>query len=225
MNNELPLYQCHKRVRAAKIEHINVFNENGDAELICEGGYETSVAGEWLARVAPPGAAHSLIGGYIVQYGDGYASWSPAAAFEDGYTLIEQPKPAEPQPPVQAPPVDRSAQQLSSGEPVDDEHRMINPATGLQKDYVVLTAEERAKGFVRPVRNTYVHVGHGAKFDGPVQMTRGSGCGAATTISRDIAETYARDPKFYSGTFCIGCRTHLPLSEFVWDGTNEVVGS
>src|SRR5262249_2207817 len=53
----------------------------------------------------------------------------------------------------------------------------------------------------------------------------GKGCGAVTTMSRDIAETYARDPKFYGGTFCIGCGKHLPVEEFVWEGTQEVVGN
>jgi hypothetical protein len=28
------------------------------------------------------------VGGYFVQYADGYKSFSPAAAFEEGYTLI-----------------------------------------------------------------------------------------------------------------------------------------
>jgi len=38
-------------------------------------------------------------------------------------------------------------------------------ATGQQKAYVVLSAEERAKGFVRPVRRSYKHVGPaGPKF-------------------------------------------------------------
>ena len=73
----------------------------------------------------------------------------------------------------------------------------------------LLSEEERAKGYVRPVRRSYVHLK----------------CGAVTTMAQSIAETYARDPKFYSGTFCIGCRTHLPLDEFRWDGTNETVGS
>jgi hypothetical protein len=40
-----------------------------------------------------------------------------------------------------------------------------------------------------------------------------------------IAETYAREPKYYGSTFCCGCRTHLPVAEFLWDGTNERVGS
>ena len=99
--------------------------------------------------------------------------------------------------------------ELASGAPVDDEHREINPHTGQQKDYVVLSEAERAKGFVRPVRNSYVH----------------KTCGVNTIMSNKIAETYARDPTFYSGTFCIACKTHFPLTEFLWDGTDEQVGS
>lgn len=78
-------------------------------------------------------------------------------------------------------------------------------ADGQQQGYVVLTHEERAKGFVQPVRNKYVH-----KI-----------CGAVTRMSQSLSETCARDPWFYSGTFCVGCRTHFPLDQFIWDGTEE----
>jgi hypothetical protein len=115
--------------------------------------------------------------------------------------------------------------QLTDGSPVTPDHREIDPATGMQKGYVVLSPEERAKGFVRPVRRSYVHIGQGAEFDGHVQIKNGTGCGTVTTMGIALAETYARDPYFYSGTFCCGCRKHLPLTEFVWDGTNEQVGS
>lgn len=97
---------------------------------------------------------------------------------------------------------------LTDGNPVTEDHREIKK-NGQQKGYVVLTEEERAKEFVRPVRNVYLH----------------KKCGAATTINMSIAETYARNPKFYSATFCVGCRKHFPLSEFVWDGTDDIVGS
>jgi hypothetical protein len=83
---------------------------------------------------------------------------------------------------------------------------------GMQENYLILSDEERAKGFVRPVRRTYIH----------------TKCGAATKMGQDIAETYAREPSFYSGTYCIGCKTHLPVGEdgeFVWDGTLEKVGT
>lgn len=75
--------------------------------------------------------------------------------------------------------------------------------------YLVLSDEERAKGFVRPVRRKYVH----------------TECGVVTTMSVAIAETYAREPRFYGATYCVGCQMHLPVAEFIWDGTSEVVGS
>lgn len=101
---------------------------------------------------------------------------------------------------------------LSDGTQVYPEHRNIDPTSGMQQGYVVLAEEERAKGFVRPLRRTYVH----------------EKCGAATTMGQTIAETYARNPFFYSGTFCVGCRNHFPVGlngEFVWDGTKEKVGT
>lgn len=107
------------------------------------------------------------------------------------------------------PPVDRSKRTLTDGSPETPDHRSIDPATGMQKGYIVLSAEERAKGFVRPVRRTYTH----------------NVCGDQTTMNAALAETYARDPEFYDGTFCSNCKTHRPLSEFVWTGTAERVGS
>jgi hypothetical protein len=82
---------------------------------------------------------------------------------------------------------------------------------GQYEDYWVLSQEERAKGFVRPVRRKYVH----------------QKCGTVTSMSLAIAETYATDPKFYGSTFCCACRGHFPVGEdgeFVWDGTTEKVG-
>ncbi|RWQ12381.1 hypothetical protein [Mesorhizobium sp.] len=101
---------------------------------------------------------------------------------------------------------------LTDGSPVSPDHREVNPATGQQKAYVVLADEERAKGFVRPVRRTYTHLK----------------CHSDTTMGQTLAETYARDPHFYSGTFCCACRAHFPVGEdgeFVWQGTQEKVGT
>ncbi len=80
--------------------------------------------------------------------------------------------------------------------------------------YLVLSDEERAQGFVRPYRTAYVH----------------DICGTVTSMGRAIAETYARDPKFYGGTYCVTCQKHRPVSEFRWVTTegnfsDEVVGS
>lgn len=150
---------------------------------------------------------------------------------------------------------------LTDGSPVTDDHRDIDPATGLQKGYVVLSEEERAKGFVRPVRDAYVHVGarpaHPVRELTPEEIERhkpfryvayeaypegesavvgrywtadqlNSGCGQTTTMGRALAETYARDPAFYGGTYCATCRSHFPVGaqgEFVWAGTDERVGT
>ena len=126
------------------------------------------------------------------------------------------------------PPVDRSKRCSSKGGPLEDGYNEISPATGQQRDYVVLCPNERAKGFVRPVRKSYVHVGkvpEGEKLEYPYRKIYPRGCGTRTTMSDSIAETYARDPKFYSGTFCCSCMEHRPLDEFVWEGTTEQVGS
>lgn len=99
-----------------------------------------------------------------------------------------------------------------TNDPEEARNSGIDPATGMQNKYVVLSDEERAKGFVRPVRRTYIH----------------TACGAATTMGIAIAETYARDPGYYGGTFCAKCRDHFPVGpdgEFVWDGTDEKVGT
>lgn len=89
--------------------------------------------------------------------------------------------------------------------------RNIGP-DGMQEKYLVLSDEERAKGFVRPLRTAYRH----------------ETCGTVTTMGVAIAETYARNPTFYGGTYCVGCQDHFPVGadgQFVWDGTDEKVGT
>jgi hypothetical protein len=96
-----------------------------------------------------------------------------------------------------------------SGKPIDEHTREINEATGMQNDYIVLCEEERKKGFVRPYRDRYTHIS----------------CSTVTTMGRALSETYATNPKFYSGTFCCGCRAHFPVDEFVWTVDGQIVGS
>lgn len=76
---------------------------------------------------------------------------------------------------------------------------------GMAEAYLVLSDEERAKGFVRPVRTSYIH----------------TVCGAVTTMNQAIAETYARNPGFYGSTYCVRCLNHRPVGangEFLWMG-------
>lgn len=84
----------------------------------------------------------------------------------------------------------------------------INPETGMHQDYWVLSDEERAKGFVKPVRTSYIHVR----------------CGVKTSMNIKLAETYAANPWFYSGTFCAACREHFSLDQFRWVNNNGTDG-
>lgn len=118
----------------------------------------------------------------------------------------------------------------TSGRPVNEvlADQKADPPEGQHKDYIVLCEDERKKGFVRPVRRKYIHVGVGGSEIDPNNPARHGrtegGCGVLTQMGQAIAETYARDPKFYSHTFCVGCNKHLPVEEFVWED-GSVVGS
>src|SRR5258708_1389367 len=80
--------------------------------------------------------------------------------------------------------------------------------------YLVLSDEERAKGFVRPVRRAYRH--------------QDPECGAVTCMGQALAETYARDPALYGATCCCGGRMHRPVvvpGEVTWltpDGPSDM---
>lgn len=84
---------------------------------------------------------------------------------------------------------------------------------GQKKDHWILPEEERAKGFVRPVRRSYVH----------------ETCGTVTTMPTAIAETYARNPYYYGSTFCCGCGDYYRVGatgQFIWDDrSKEKVGT
>lgn len=97
----------------------------------------------------------------------------------------------------------------TTDDPNDPDLRKIRPITHMQEKYLVLSDDERAKGFVRPLRRTYIH----------------EACGAATTMGQAIAGTYARDPGFYGGTYCVKCRNHFPVGadgQFVWEDGSKV---
>lgn len=127
------------------------------------------------------------------------------------------------------PPADRSKLCTTSGEPVDKVRAEQTEETGQHKGYIVLCPEERAKGFVRPYRDSYKHVGRLEPIVGPkltlASEHRVGGCNTVTTMGRALSETYARDPKFYGATFCVNCNRHLPVSEFVWTADGQQVGS
>ena len=86
-------YKCHKIVQAAII--TNIRPEQGGYKRLClDSGGDKVMPFEWVKKNNPQ------IGGYFVLYADGYMSYSPWQAFEEGYELLElvdQPVP-EPEP-------------------------------------------------------------------------------------------------------------------------------
>ena len=72
----LPRYTCHKQVWALKIKSVEA-----DSLTFEDDGYAPrAVDPRYIAKHSPQP------GGYWVQYEDGYESYSPAEAFEQGYT-------------------------------------------------------------------------------------------------------------------------------------------
>lgn len=76
---EMPKYQCHKQVWALKIKKIK-----GTELVVDEPHFAPIPVGQsWIDKHNPEP------GGYYVVYQDGYASYSPAGAFESGYTSMD----------------------------------------------------------------------------------------------------------------------------------------
>ena len=89
---EMPKYKCHKKVCALKIAHLQYTNASGDEEAESDGsmlmtpmddGYAPFILDKEYVQKHKP-----KIGGYYVVYEDGYKSFSPAQAFEEGYTPL-----------------------------------------------------------------------------------------------------------------------------------------
>lgn len=86
---EMPRYQCHKQVWALKIAEVKdptePGNETDGSRIIipAERGFapfRVDHAYVWKHKPEP--------GGYYVVYSDGYKSYSPAKAFEEGYDRL-----------------------------------------------------------------------------------------------------------------------------------------
>jgi hypothetical protein len=76
---------------------------------------------------------------------------------------------------------------------------------------------EAQKGYVRPFRDAVVHVrrdGAGRKILCPV-----------TILPKDHSDFHARQPGVIDRVKCTTCRAEYAASEFVWNGSDEVVGT
>ena len=79
----MPSYKSHKVVQALKIKLIELKDDGGMVFWPVEEGYDpVPLDPAYVVKHAP------VSGGYYVVYADGYESWSPAKAFEEGYKRI-----------------------------------------------------------------------------------------------------------------------------------------
>ena len=93
MDTNLPKYQSHKTVQAFKIKQIILNPSSYSKNLIVVDSSITIipvdvnikpilVSGDYFLKHQPQ------MGGYYILYTDGYESFSPAKAFEEGYSPI-----------------------------------------------------------------------------------------------------------------------------------------
>jgi hypothetical protein len=78
---QMPKYKCHKEVWALKIKSI----ERGAVTKI---SFEEPEYSSIIVSYAYDVKHNPEVGGYYVVYEDGYQSYSPAQAFESGYTRM-----------------------------------------------------------------------------------------------------------------------------------------
>lgn len=79
----------------------------------------------------------------------------------------------------------------------------------IKKATYILTDKERDRGYVRPVRQTYTH----------------KKCGKDTMLAIALAQGFAGDLSFLREAYCTTCGKHFPVSDFLWEETEEEVGS
>lgn len=89
---EMPRYKCHKEVWALKIAELKWHDSEGNripggaAWLTpADAGFAPFLTPVGFEQKCKPVAADL---GYYVVYQDGYTSWSPTKAFEEGYTRL-----------------------------------------------------------------------------------------------------------------------------------------
>lgn len=100
-------------------------------------------------------------------------------------------------------------------DPNDPGLHQVRP-DGQNKKYLVIP-ESPNQSRVRPLRYSYKHLA----------------CGGSTRMNEAIAESYAKNPNFYTHTMCVHCKAHFALfndtekknHNFVWEEDGTPVGS
>lgn len=78
-----PVYVCHKRVQALQIKAVTDLATGSVSVEFTDEAFKSYIAdSSMIVRYKP------VPGDYFVLYPDGYKSFSPKQAFEEGYTLM-----------------------------------------------------------------------------------------------------------------------------------------
>lgn len=87
---QMPRYRCHKEVWALEIESVDTRTGAWVLRFKDHAFAPREVTGQWFRKHVRDAAEADggLSGGYFVVYADGYESWSPKAAFEEGYAKL-----------------------------------------------------------------------------------------------------------------------------------------
>lgn len=86
LERPMPLYACHKRVRALRIANLDIHADGSATITPKEDGFAPfATRPGWGERYG--GTLRDP--GVFVQYEDGFTSWSPTVAFEAGYAPME----------------------------------------------------------------------------------------------------------------------------------------
>jgi hypothetical protein len=85
---EMPRYKCHKEVHALKINAVIENDKDDSLELhFADEGYAPIRVIHFIETQKFLDLDDNDLG-YLVVYPDGYRSWSPTEAFEEGYTRL-----------------------------------------------------------------------------------------------------------------------------------------
>jgi len=96
VSGPLPKWKSHKEVHGDKVVevyqspvHDRVDGTDSGWRWKLKGGEVVNLNLDMVARLPFGNLSKDPVGGYYVLYPDGYESWSPAKAFEEGYVPID----------------------------------------------------------------------------------------------------------------------------------------
>lgn len=87
---KLPEYISHKRVRALEIKVVGNYSMNAEGALVREIDFMLPAFGPILCPEVMFARYVPLPGDFLVEYEDGYRSFSPRKAFVEGYSVVPE---------------------------------------------------------------------------------------------------------------------------------------